>query len=410
MDKLSDLARVLGVKREMLEALEAEMAKRTGRGGILEKVSAENEGRIGRTLAILNSNERSAPHVKSVLRNTVLSHEKHLLSFLDNVPGDTEFHKAARLARQIATCGKGFFLKKELGVEILHKREPQKLLVYLGVKNIDEALKGHDVTELFSTLRFIESEEWMHETFDAAYNDFTAKDFEERDIETSVLGPEWKTVSQEFVKKKHHNVSHLKEFGVIFVNPIKENVPGKFLRDFALLLHYFHEIDFYSKLFRRYSTEPNFAGNLKELLRGDVPENKSVGPGEWLMVQRYLWKIDPQDPRLFLPRVNPESVHWARGQRDLTAFKAPKANLDLSIWHDLDWVGGIFADGGSEVVSFDLEDNAMSLVSFMEGEDQTMNYHQRESMWTKVFEEYAGGEEAMEKLLIENFNKGVIKF
>ena len=410
MDKLADLGRVLGVEKKMLEDLDVEMKKRTGRSGILEKVSAENEEQIGRTLAILNSSDRSAAHVKSVLRNAVLTHEKHLLSFLDNIKGDTEFHKAAKLARQIATVGKGFFLKKELGVEILHKREPQKLLAYLGVKNIDEALKTHDVTELFSTLRFIESEEWMHETFDAAYDGFTAKDFEERDIEISVLGPEWKTVSAEFVKKKHHNVSHLKEFGVIFVNPIKENVPGKFLRDFALLLHYFHEIDFYSKLFRKYSTEPNFAENFKELLRGDVPEKKTVGPGEWLMVQRYLWKLDPNDPRLFLPRVNPESVHWARGESDLTAFKAPKANLDLSMWHDLDWVGGIFADGGSEVVSLDLEDNAMSLVSFMEGEDQTMNYHQRESMWTKIFEEYAGGEEAMEKLLIENFNKGVIKF
>jgi hypothetical protein len=407
---LENIGRILGVERMALENLGAEMEKRTGRGDILRKTAEKNAAMIERTLGLLNSTNRSAPHVKSILRETILRHEKHLLSFLPEIPGDTEFHKAAHLARQIATCGKGFFLKKELGVKILREREPQQLLAYLGVKNIDEALKSHDVTELFSTLRFIESEKWMHETFDKAYNDFTAQDFEEREIEISVLGPEWKTVSAEFVKKKHHNVSHLKEFGVIFVNPIKEDVPGKFFRDFALLLHYFHEIDFYSKLFRKYSAEPNFADNFKQLLRGDVPEVYKAEPGEWLMVQRYLWKVNPEDPRLFLPRVNPESVHWARGEHDLTAFKAPEAHLDLSIWHDLDWVGGIFADGGEEVVSFDLEDNAMSLVSFMEGQDQSFNYHQRESMWTKLFEEYAGGEEAMEKLLIENFNKGVIRF
>jgi len=250
----------------------------------------------------------------------------------------------------------------------------------------------------------------MHETFDVAYGNFTAKDFEERDIEIRVLGPEWKTVSEQFVAKKHHNVSHLKEFGVIFLNPIRENIPGKFLRDFALLLHYFHEIEFYSKLFRKYSREDNFAEKFKMLLRGDVPEIYKAEKCEWLIVPRYLAKIDPKDPRLFLPRVNPESLHWARGERDLTSFRAPEANLDLSIWHNLDWVGGIFEDGGDEVVSFDLEDNAMSLVSFMEGKDESFNYHQRESMWTKLFEECAGGEEKMEELLMENFDKGIIKF
>jgi len=53
----------------------------------------------------------------------------------------------------------------------------------------------------------------------------------------------------------------------------------------------------------------------------------------------------------------------------------------------------------------------MTLVSFMEGEErQYFNYHQREAMWTRIFSEYVGGDDNMEKLLIENFDKGVIKF
>jgi hypothetical protein len=31
-------------------------------------------------------------------------------------------------------------------------------------------------------------------------------------------------------------------------------------------------------------------------------------------------------------------------------------------------------------------------------------------MWTRIFEEYAGGEDGMEKLLMDNFDKGIIKF
>ncbi|MEK7464717.1 MAG: hypothetical protein AAB617_02985 [Patescibacteria group bacterium] len=406
-DKLAKLLKVDGM---MLERLDAVMSKRTGKIGVMERLAKQVEEIVDNTLNTLNSNNRSTSHVRSVLRTTILNHEKHLMSFVEKNKGINEFDKAARLAKKIAKIGKGFFLKKEFAQKIIEKRNPVNLLKYLGVKTVSAALLKHDVTELFSALRFTESDEWMHETFDASYSNFTADDFEEREIEIKVLGPEWREISQKFVAKKHHNVSHLKEFGVIFLNPIQENIPGKFLRDFALLLHYFHEVEFYSKLFNRYSKEENFTDKLKMLLRGDVPEVYKAEPGEWLIVQRYLAKVNPEDPRLYLPRVNPESMHWARGERDLTSFQAPDSHLDLKLWYNLDWVGGIFADGGDEVVSFDLEDNAMSLVSFMEGKEESFNYHQRESMWTKIFAEYVGGEEKMEELLIENFDKGMIKF
>jgi hypothetical protein len=200
------------------------------------------------------------------------------------------------------------------------------------------------------------------------------------------------------------------------LNPIKERIPGKFLRDFALIFHYFHEIEFYSKLFRYHSPLPDFAERFKALLRGDVPEIYRSEPGEWLIIQRYLAKINPSDPRLFMPRVNPESLHWHRGEKDLASFKGDGVKLDLSLWFDLDWVGNMFQSanaqaGKQDVVSFDLEDNAMTLVAFMDGEEaQFFNYHQREAMWTKIFSEYVGGEEKMEQLLIENFDKGIIKF
>jgi hypothetical protein len=82
--------------------------------------------------------------------------------------------------------------------------------------------------------------------------------------------------------------------------------------------------------------------------------------------------------------------------------------MDLSFWDDMDWVGEVYEDG--TVVSFDLEDNAMSLASAGEQVPGSFSYHQREALWTKIFFAYAGGEQEAEKLLIENFDKGVIKF
>ncbi len=406
----SYLGTILGVDPAMLEHLVRVMEQKTGRMSVLEKVAAENEKIINTTLRMLHSETRSTIHVLSVLRKTIFSHEKHFLGTLAKIPDTNEFGKAAIIARQIAKVGKGFFLKKDHAAEILRQRPPRNVLAYLKAKDIDTVLRKYDVAEVFSALRFIESNEWMHETFEKVYSRFTPDDFEERPIEVRVLSSVWKEIAEKFVAKKHHNVSHLKEFGIIFLNPIREDIPGKFLRDFALLLHYFHEIEFYSKLFKRYAQEDNFAERFQMFLRGDVKDVYKTEPGEWLIVQRYLSKENPQDPRLFLPRVNPEAMHWFRGERDLTSFHFSDPDFSFRLWHNLDWVGGIFQDGDEDVVSFDLEDNAMSLVSFMEGKQEFFNYHQREAMWTKIFMEYVGGEAKMEKLLIDHFPEGIIQF
>jgi len=404
------LAKILGIEGSVLDSLDEEMAKRTGRRGVLEKLYEDNCNFSDEVLSELNPKNRTAPQVREVLRKTVLADENELLGVLAFSEGKTNFEKAASLARKIASVGRGFFLKIEKAEKILRKSQPDNLLTYLGLSSVDELFRKHDVVEAFAALRFVETDEWMHKTFEVAYSGLTAKDLEERDVTVRVLGPEWWGIAKKFVEKKHHNVSHLKEFGVIFINPIQESVAGKFLRDFALMLHYFHEIDFYSKLFRKYAPSADFADKLKTLLRGDVPEVNKVEAGEWLIVQRYLAKENPEDQRLFLPRVNPESIHWLRGERDLTTYKYPNLRVNLKLWHNLDWVGGFYDGDVGQIVSFDLEDNAMSLVSFAEGREEHFNYHQREAMWTKMFMEYAGGEAKTEELLAENFYNGIIKF
>ncbi len=412
MNPYETLGRILGVEAKFLEGVDHTMAERTGKMGVMAHVAQEIENAsrhmliaLGVTMAPPKANE-----VRAALQVAIERDEAKLRKVLEDTPGENEFEKAANLSRKIVKVGKGFFLKKSFGEEILTKNRPDNLLKFLGYGGVDEMLKHHDVTEIFSALRFIESEQWMHETFEKAYGGFTAADFEEREIEIKVLGTEWREVAQKFVAKKHHNVSHLKEFGIIFLNPIREDAPGKYLRDFALLFHYFHEVEFYSKMFRHYAPRKDFAARFKSLLRGDLPKRTTVSEGEWLIMQRYLAKENPKDPRLFLPRVNPESIHWFRGERDLADFGAAREDIDLELWRDLDWVAGIFNDGTDPLVSFDLEDNAMSTVSALEGKTEHWNYHQREALWTRLFLEYAGSEEAMERLLVEHFEKNTVQF
>jgi len=401
--EIQKLAKLILIDVQSLETLNGRMTAQ-GKADVLKNVFLENERQVAQ--AALKLGVKSFDHeTRHKLREEILKHEKEMLGYLAGVEGETIFDKAAVLARKIARVEKGFFLKKEFGAEILKKRPPENLLKFMGYGSADELLSKHDVTEIFSALRFMESDDWMHETFDEAYSAFTPEDFEERDISVKVLGPEWKEVAKKFVLKKHHNLSHLKEFGVIFINPIAEDVPGKFIRDFALLFHYFHEIEFYSKLFRRYAALPDFATNLKMLLRGDVKGASEVPEGEWLIVQRYFSKENPGDPRQFIPRVNPESLHWKKAELDLAHF-AEAEKLGLAFWGDLDWVGEVLGD---EIASLDMEDNAMAAVSLTEGPDEFFNYHQREALWLKIFTEYMGGPDAMEKILMDNFLQGTIR-
>ncbi|MDO8602049.1 MAG: hypothetical protein Q7R62_02920 [bacterium] len=403
-------ARILGVSPELIDNLDAVMRGRFYlKHDILENLRHENEKRIGSLLGALHAKERDSKQVLKLLQELILKHEQQLKGLINRTEGISFFDKIVKLSRKIANVGEGYFLKREYAKTILIKRPPTKLLSYLGYSSMEELLSKEDVTEIFSALRFVETDEWMHQTFKEAYSSFTAKDFEQRPIEIKVLGPQWAEVAAKFVAKKHHNVSHLKEFGVIFLNPIAQDTPGKLIRDFALLLHYFHEIEFYSKLFRYYAPHPDFAERLKALLRGDVASGEGLKPGQWLIVQRYLVKESPTDPRLFIPRVNPESLHWMRGERDLTNFGLTRSDLDLEVWQSLDWTAAM-ARKNSEIISFDLEDSAMMSVSAAEGGHQFFTYHQREALWTKMFSAYVGGETATERLLIENYEKGVITF
>ena len=314
--KLHDILRV---KEGVLEGLENDMKEVVGKRGVVAQIEKDMRNAIEKRLDLLGLNEDSnAEEIVNALTEHIRTDEQGLYAYVKGKQEDFEDTKKAKklfdrlreLAFEILSDKEGYFLKKEKAQQILRKYPPIGTIEYLKYKDVEELLKKEDVVEVMSALRFTETNEWMHKAFDVAYGSFTADDFELRSIELRMLGPQWYEIGKKFVEKKHHNVSHLKEFGIIFLNPINQYLQGALFRDFALFFHYFHEIIFYSKLFEKNFASENFAEHLKALLRGDVLEKKSVKKGEWLIVQRYLWKENHKDPRLSLPRVNPEALHW----------------------------------------------------------------------------------------------------
>lgn len=418
---MTKLYKILRIEKELLEKLDIFMTKLTGKRAIIEGLEKDIARQIDERFEKMEIlKEPSAGEVVSALTKEINNHENQLYNYLGIERGDFDtpegslraFEKVKKLAYKITSAKEGFFLKREKAEEILRKNMPYRTIEYFKYKDIDELLSKQDINEVMSALRFTETDKWMHQTFDVAYSAFTPKDFEYREIELRILGEQWHKIALKFVAKKHHNVSHLKEFGVIFLNPIDQGKPGALLRDFALFFHYFHEIAFYSKLFEYHSNNPDFNETLKSFLRGDVLKKNSVKEGEWLIVQRYLWKSELKDPRLFLPRVNPESRHWHRGEQDLVKFGKANPRVGLDFWDNLDWVADYFLNekGKKELISFDMEDNAMTFA-----QDQRSQlkygyiwYHQQEALWNELFKRYMGRKE-FDSILIKNFNKGSIE-
>jgi len=406
------IAKILRVSPETLAELEGFLSEKTGRQGILEKLEEENQILVNRTLEELGlSRKNSAEEIYTALVERLKHTDQHLFDFLDkpnlskmaNVCG-----KLCAVALQLNQPKTGFFLKKEKAVQMLEKFPPQNLLDFFGYSTVAELIEKQGFSSVFSALRFAQDTAWMHKFFDEAYNDLTPADFEEREVELKVLEPEWLNVAEKFLEKKYHNVSHLKELGIIFIIPLQIDTPGETLRLFTLILHYLNEVPFYSKLFRTFSSAPDFSTKIKSLLRGDVPEGarpeKSIR-----IVQRYLAKDDPSDFRLIEPHINPEAEHWYKAEGDLgklSTFPELKGHI-FGYWQGLDFVGDFFKtkDGKEELVSFDLIDLVMSLVQ--KGEIKYL-YHQQEALWNKIFIEYLSREK-IEELVEKNIIEGFIK-
>lgn len=405
------LARILRTKPEVLLDLDQKMSQITGKRGVIEDIANENDILIKRTLDELGLPEqkRNAENIYNVLIEKLKHIDAHLNDFLGK-PDLTQINDGSKklcdTALKLNDPQKGFFIKQEKAIQMLEKFPPNNLLKYFKYKTASELIEKQGFSSVFSSLRFAENNEWMHKFFDEAYNDLTADDFEERDVELKILDTKWLDVAGKFLKKKYHNVSHLKELGIIFIIPLEIDTPGETLRLFTLILHYLNEVPFYSKLFRKFANEDDFSEKVKSLLRGDVPESQDSKEG-WMIIQRYLAKDDPNDPRLFLPHINPEVEHWYRAEKDLAKISpmVGEGGHAFGHWVGLDFVGNFFVNDQEKLVSFDLIDLVMSLVQ--KGEVKYL-YHQQEALWYKIFVEYLGRDK-VNQLIEENMINGFIE-
>lgn len=307
--------------------------------------------------------------------------------------------KAAEQVHIPRTC---WVLKKSVAKEFLKRTPPPNIMKKLGYKSIDSMLKNENIFEIFGALRFAEGPDWLNE-FDSHYDSIKPSDFEERQIEiVEMPADRWLDISEAFVHKKRHNITHLKELGVILMLPIKGGkMPGITMTVMPLLFHYINEIRLYSAFFKLQQVKPDFAKIVIETLIAD-PAEAAVMAGQnihWRVIQRYFGKLESEyHPEIFEPHVQPEDLHWRKAENVLYEI-----DPELGWWRDLDYIG---INHQNRPVTFNLMDVAVSYSNNTPYKERAI-YHFRESLWNELFVRYMG-EKTLEQQVLKQLNNSMI--
>ena len=293
-------------------------------------------------------------------------------------------------------------LKRSVAKRLLKKMPPKMMMQHLGYRSIDSMLKNEPFDEMYTALRFSEGPDWLNE-YNKAFASVKASDFETRDINIVVMDhAKWVDLAAHYVEKKRHNVTHVKELGVIVVVPMHaKKMRGLPFKTLPLLFHYINEIRLYSAFFKLKSTHPHFGKEIVDTLTAE-PSAAAVIAGHnihWRVIQRYFGKLgDEKHPEAFQPHVQPEDLHWRKAEAILYEL-----DNKLSFWQDLDYVG-ILHEGNP--VTFNFMDIAFSYSNDINFEDRYF-YHFRESLWNEVFMRYMG-EPVLEDQILKQLDNDMV--
>lgn len=345
----------------------------------------------------LDSKDTNGHELYYALKHLVGLHDEHLAKALGGQEADDIADMLPRIKLAIEkldipkTC---WALKDSSAKRLLQKKPPKNVMKHLGYRSVDSMLKREKVAEIFGALRFAESESWLND-FIGTYKSLKPGDFESRQIKIIIMpGERWAELAHDFVTKKRHNITHLKELGVILMLPLPlETLRGITITVLPLLLHYVNEIRLYSSYFKLQQVKPHFGQTLVSTLIAD-PGDAAVMAGQmihWRVIQRYFGKLEHQrHPEIFEPHVQPEDLHWRKAEEVLY-----KIEPSLLFWRDLDYVGALY---DHRPVSLNLMDMAVSYVNDLDYGDHAI-YHFRESLWNEIFIRYMGEKNLEEQVL-----------
>jgi hypothetical protein len=320
---------------------------------------------------------------------------------------DEVIEACAQFCGRLKLPKKTFALKKEIATEMLMDHPPARAMKFLGYKDAKEMILKEGLEVVYGAIRFSEGEEWL-DKFNQNYTKLRPQDFEERETVLIKMPLKWEALTADFIKKKRHNITHLKELGVVLA--LETSDPdlrqGLTLKALPLMAHYFFEVSLYGAFFKLESTgsADNFGQVLVDTILAKPHKiiHKHEGDGSfWPIVQRYFGKLADakEHPEIFEPHIHPEDLHWRKAETVIF-----KQIPELSVWQDLDWVAKSF---GQNIISLNFMDLSLSYAN-SEAFGGHYIYHFRESLWNQIFATSLGQAE-LNKDLLENLDNSVVE-
>ncbi len=402
------LSQLLGADEPLFSLALRELEAVSGRPGMdvrLISEMIEKTHKKARELG-LDATDSTGPELYHALQNRIREHDVHLARRLGaDKPDDVQvlLPLIKHAAESAKVPRKAWVLRRSVAKRMLQENPPLNVMRQLKYTSIDSLIKRENLAEIYGALRFAESPAWLKK-FNTNYKKLKPSDFESRDIEIIIISSErWGTIADTFVRRKRHNVTHLKELGVILMLPTTlKKLPGIAITVLPLLFHYLNEIRLYSAFFKLQQVKPDFGKIVAETLNADI-RGAAVMAGShvhWRVIQRYYGKLeDEHHPEIFEPHVQPEDLHWRKAEECMYEL-----DPELSFWRDLDYVGVI---AGSEPVSFNLMDVSIAYTTKAPYENRPY-FHMRESLWNELFMRYMG-HRVLEEQILQQLDNNMIK-
>jgi hypothetical protein len=401
------LSELLGAKEPLFSRSILDMEKVTGKPGVDTRLIAEIIGKVQLKTRELgfDPDDTTPEELYRALINLVRLHDAHLAKQIggdDPEDVQTLMPLIKKAVDGLDVPRSAWVLRKSVAKRMLRDMPPPAIMKHLHYKSIDSMLKYENLGEVYGALRFAEGPEWL-DRFNASYKQIEPTDFETRDIEIVMMDRQrWGGIAEGFVHKKRHNITHLKELGVIVMLPTAmERMAGVTLTALPLLLHYLNEIRLYSAFFKLQQVKPNFGKVIVETLTAD-PDKAAVLVGthiHWRVIQRYFGKLEKEKhPEIFEPHVQPEDLHWRKAEEWLY-----KIDPELTFWRDMDYVA---TPHRSRPIPFNLMDVSMSYVNGLKLGEHLM-FHFRESLWNEIFMRYMG-EKVLEQQILQQLDNDML--
>ncbi len=395
------LARLLQAKQPTFDKAIAQLEAQTHNQSIDARLVSELLEKSHQKMREMNLDvgDTTGQELYRSLINTVAKHDEHLAKEIGGSDPTNLAEMTPLIVKRIEKLSipkDGWFLKDEVAETMLLHTPPKQIMQKLGYSSVKQMLKQESLYEIYGALRFAESDEWLNR-YNEQYHKITPSDFESRDIQVIQFDAEkWGDIAAHFIAKKLHNITHLKELGVIMTMPVADAspMPGATLKVMPLLLHYFNEIRLYSAFFKLVKGKKNFGDVFVDTLIAD-PSSVEITKGEnihWRVIQRYFGKLkDEHHPEMFEPHVQPEDLHWRKAEEILY-----EVDPELEFWQDMDYVGLFLND--DEPVTFNLMDVSLSYSNNLDFKDRYL-YHFRESLWNEIFARYMGQKNLEDRIL-----------